>query len=429
MYVARPSQDVPMPRLTITLAVLALSTVALPQLAHADDKHFEPGHFALPTPTARAALSIDQRELTVERGRVRLKLWVHNPSRRDVQTSLSMPLLGTPALSPADLREAFGKHYGELSITHDDAEQTYRAETSKRAGRSALRVVWNDTFPAHRTVVVEVTYPFLYERHEVGQRESWSFAVRGAASNAWTGRIHYNRFEFCDKTIVGRIADYGGDVRAWNTSYPEYYRDYTFTVDPRRFRLDRYGKCMVWETEDVSANGDAGSFEVAMAKRWEKLTPLIPPGVDEADTFMVRSWCAGGSPNAAPMWNRQHLAETLDVSTSDADDGWLESALFAALSRAHGGATHDQLDRYWSELPPHIRHKARIRLLEYARAYLAKRVGKPLNSDFARACTGNVDSAVAPDATSVDNLKRVVSMLKKERAAFESAWRAIEEKY
>jgi hypothetical protein len=418
-------------RFASTFAVLAVLSIGVPHLAHAaESKHFEPGHFALPTPSARATLSVDQRDLTVEHGRVEVRLWVHNPTRRDVQTSLSMPLVDSAEFdSGSALRAAFQKNYGGLSVTHDDREKRIRTTTTLRDGSHQLRVVWSATFPKHRTVQVTISYPFLYERHEIDRRESWAFEVPGAASNAWSGRIHYSRFKFCDSTIVRRVADFGGDTRAWNAKYPEYYRDYAFTIRPGQFRLDRYGKCMLWETENQSANGGQASFQVAMSKQWEKLTPFVPPGVEDEQAFLVRLWCAGGTKSAAPMWNREHLAAALELTESAFDDDTLQHAVTLALKRAHGGATADQLDHYWSELPPHIRHKARIRLLEYARAYLGKRTDGAVSSEFARACTGNVESSVAPGAVEVENRKKVEAMLAEERAAFESAWRRIEEKY
>ncbi len=418
-------------RFAVASALLALISIGVPRLAHADDtEHFEPGHLALPTPSARAVLSIDQSEVTVEHGEVELRLWVHNPTRRDIQTTLSMPLVDAAEYDSASkLRAAFQKHYGSLAVAHDNKPRTVRTSISTRGGDRRLSVGWRAEIPAHRTVEVAVTYPFLYERHEFAQTESWAFALPGAAANAWSGRIHHTRLRFCDPTIVRRIADFGGDTRAWNSAYPEYYRDYDFTIRPARFRLDRYGKCMLWETEHQSPNGAQASFEVAMSKQWEKLTPFVPPGVEDEDAFLVRVWCSGGSASAAPMWNRDHLAAALDLSESAVDEDTLQTAVTTALQRAHGGATIDQLDAYWSDLPPHIRHKARIRLLEYARAYLGKRTDEPVGNEFARACTGNVESSVAPGAIEVDNRKKITEMLAAERAAFESAWRAIEERY
>ncbi|MGM0557375.1 MAG: hypothetical protein ACQEVA_13410 [Myxococcota bacterium] len=418
-------------RFAIAFAVLALLSLGVPHLAHADDsKHFEPGHLAMPTPSARATLSVDQRQLKVEHGEVALKLWVHNPTRRDIQTTLNMPLVGAAEHdSAADARQAFQKNYSSLSITHDDEARSFRTPVSKSRGERRLSVEWSATFPAHRTVEITVTYPFLFERHEFDQTESWSFQLPGAASNAWAGRVHYSSFRFCDSTIVGRIGDFGGDTRAWNSLYPEYFRDYAFTIRPERFRLGRYGKCMLWETEDQSPNGEPASFEVGMSKRWEKLTPFVPPGVEDEDIFLVRTWCAGGSSAAASMWSREHLAARVELTSKRLDDDAVQEATFAALERAHGGASADQLDTYWSKLPSHIRHRARIRVLEYLKAYLGKRTDSPVDTDFARACTGNVDSSVAPAATTVENRKLVDAMLAQERAAFSSAWRAIDEKY
>jgi hypothetical protein len=342
-----------------------------------------------PGPVRAEGLVLEKEEVVFKDGKVTASFSVKNISAKPITTAMGFPLSEatdrkrgwseTEEDGPAEYVERKLKGF---SVEVNGKRVGWKLAT-KLKGQYPMVIGWRMTYPPGALTAFTVRYPIRYSFFEGRGGEVFVKYITHTGAY-WARPIGEAVFRFCDKAMIALYLE-APTGREW--SHDGWgFTDYTWTIHPPDFSLDRESRCLVWRRKAWTPKPRVDDLEVGVRYQYTKQDfPERPRLLDH--------WCGryeftgyDDDERAAPddrfQKPSQQLAAELGLDRAALDEARFERAEKRAWARLR----HNRRTLTLASAPPHFRLLVRKQLLEYLRNYPYGIRDHAFKSDALRSC-------------------------------------------